>query len=106
MSFLFTSESVSEGHPDKVCDAISDGVLDAIIDKDPGARVALQHPIADCVHQVCLAKTNTAVDEERVVDATRIIANLHTRSARKLIGLALHEAAEGEVGIGCRLHCR
>ena len=35
MSFLFTSESVSEGHPDKVCDAISDGILDAILDKDP-----------------------------------------------------------------------
>jgi S-adenosylmethionine synthetase len=42
MSFLFTSESVSEGHPDKVCDAISDGILDAIIDKDPGARVACE----------------------------------------------------------------
>ena len=42
MSFLFTSESVSEGHPDKVCDAISDGILDAIIDKDPNARVACE----------------------------------------------------------------
>ena len=42
MSFLFTSESVSEGHPDKVCDAISDGILDAIFDKDPQARVACE----------------------------------------------------------------
>ncbi len=42
MSFLFTSESVSEGHPDKICDAISDGVLDAILDKDPDARVACE----------------------------------------------------------------
>ena len=42
MSFLFTSESVSEGHPDKVCDAISDGILDAIIAKDPNARVACE----------------------------------------------------------------
>ncbi|NWG28090.1 MAG: methionine adenosyltransferase [Ignavibacteriaceae bacterium] len=42
MSFFFTSESVSEGHPDKVCDAISDGVLDAIIAKDPNARVACE----------------------------------------------------------------
>ena len=39
MSFLFTSESVSEGHPDKVCDAISDGVLDAIIGKDPNKMI-------------------------------------------------------------------
>ncbi len=42
MSFLFTSESVSEGHPDKICDAISDSVLDAILEKDPKARVACE----------------------------------------------------------------
>ena len=42
MSFYFTSESVSEGHPDKICDAISDGILDAIIAKDPNARVACE----------------------------------------------------------------
>jgi len=42
MSFFFTSESVSEGHPDKICDAISDGVLDAILTKDPNARVACE----------------------------------------------------------------
>ena len=42
MSFYFTSESVSEGHPDKVCDAISDGVLDAIYSKDTNARVACE----------------------------------------------------------------
>ncbi len=42
MSFLFTSESVSEGHPDKICDAISDSILDAIFEKDPKARVACE----------------------------------------------------------------
>jgi len=42
MSFFFTSESVSEGHPDKVSDAISDGVLDAIYAQDPNARVACE----------------------------------------------------------------
>jgi len=41
-SYLFTSESVTEGHPDKVCDQISDAVLDAIIGQDPGARVACE----------------------------------------------------------------
>src|SRR5512136_2705699 len=40
--FLFTSESVTEGHPDKMCDLISDSVLDAIIEKDPPARVACE----------------------------------------------------------------
>lgn len=42
MSYLFTSESVSEGHPDKVCDAISDGILDAILKQDANARVACE----------------------------------------------------------------
>ena len=42
MSFFFTSESVSEGHPDKICDAISDSVLDAIYEKDINARVACE----------------------------------------------------------------
>ena len=42
MSFFFTSESVSEGHPDKVCDAISDGILDAIYKHDTNARVACE----------------------------------------------------------------
>jgi S-adenosylmethionine synthetase len=40
--FLFTSESVSEGHPDKLCDQISDAVLDALIAEDPESRVALE----------------------------------------------------------------
>jgi len=40
--FLFTSESVTEGHPDKVCDQISDAILDAIIKDDPGCRVACE----------------------------------------------------------------
>ena len=40
--YLFTSESVTEGHPDKVCDQISDAVLDAILEKDPNGRVACE----------------------------------------------------------------
>ena len=48
---LFTSESVSEGHPDKVCDQISDGVLDALLEQDPNSRVACE----------TLAKNNTVV---------------------------------------------
>ena len=40
--YLFTSESVTEGHPDKICDQISDAVLDAILEKDPDARVACE----------------------------------------------------------------
>ena len=40
--FLFTSESVTEGHPDKMCDQISDAILDAIMEKDPNSRVACE----------------------------------------------------------------
>ena len=40
--FLFTSESVSEGHPDKVADQISDAILDAIFKQDPRSRVAAE----------------------------------------------------------------
>ena len=42
---LFTSESVTEGHPDKMCDAISDAILDAIIAQDPMGRVACETAI-------------------------------------------------------------
>ena len=41
-SFLFTSESVSEGHPDKMADQISDAVLDAMLAQDPASRVACE----------------------------------------------------------------
>src|SRR5260221_12638116 len=40
--YRFTSESVTEGHPDKLCDAISDAILDAILAQDPAARVACE----------------------------------------------------------------
>jgi S-adenosylmethionine synthetase len=40
--FMFTSESVSEGHPDKMCDQISDAILDALLTEDPHSRVACE----------------------------------------------------------------
>lgn len=40
--FFFTSESVTEGHPDKLCDSISDAVLDACLQQDPNAKVACE----------------------------------------------------------------
>lgn len=46
MKRLFTSESVTEGHPDKICDQISDAVLDAIMEKDPMGRVACETSVA------------------------------------------------------------
>jgi len=42
MKYLITSESVSEGHPDKMCDQISDAILDACLTEDPNSRVACE----------------------------------------------------------------
>ena len=41
-NFVFTSESVSEGHPDKICDQISDAVLDALLEQDPNSHAAVE----------------------------------------------------------------
>jgi S-adenosylmethionine synthetase len=62
-NYVFTSESVAEGHPDKVCDQISDAVLDAYLSVNPEARVACE----------CLATTNTIViaGETRGADITK-----------------------------------
>ncbi len=66
--FLFTSESVTEGHPDKVCDQISDAVLDAIIAQDPAARVACESFATTGVVNVMGEITTTAqVDIEKIV---------------------------------------
>ena len=70
-NYLFTSESVTAGHPDKICDQISDAILDAIYKEDPQARVAVE----------CLTKTgfvvvggevttNTYVDVQKIVRDT------------------------------------
>ncbi len=68
---LLTSESVTEGHPDKVCDQISDGVLDAIIAQDPGARVACETAITNGLVLVMGEITTTAyVDIPGIVRET------------------------------------
>jgi S-adenosylmethionine synthetase len=69
--FLFTSESVSEGHPDKVADQISDAVLDAILAQDPRSRVAAETLVKD--NLVVLAgeiTTNAKVDFQHVARKT------------------------------------
>ena len=59
MSYIFTSESVSEGHPDKVCDQISDAILDAYLKEDPDSRVACE----------TLIKNNTVVVAGEITSA-------------------------------------
>ena len=65
---LFTSESVTEGHPDKICDCISDAVLDAIYAQDPDARVA-----CECAASTNLVLVMGEITTSAQVDVTRIV---------------------------------
>ncbi|PLS08883.1 S-adenosylmethionine synthetase N-terminal domain-containing protein, partial [Neobacillus cucumis] len=68
---LFTSESVTEGHPDKMCDQISDAILDAILTEDPNARVACETSITTGLVLVMgEITTTTYVDIPKVVRDT------------------------------------
>ena len=64
---LFTSESVTEGHPDKICDQISDAVLDAILEKDPNGRVACETTVSTgLVHIMGEITTSCYVDIPKI----------------------------------------
>ena len=68
---LFTSESVTEGHPDKICDAISDSILDALMEKDPMSRVACETAITTGLVLVMGEITTSAyVDIQKIVRET------------------------------------
>ena len=68
---LFTSESVTEGHPDKMCDAISDAILDALMEKDPMSRVACETAITTGMVLVMgEITTNAYIDMQQVVRET------------------------------------
>ena len=79
--YLFTSESVTEGHPDKICDQISDGVVDAIIAKDPMARIAVETLVKTGFAMVAgEVTTNAWIDIPTIVRKT--ICNIgYTESA-------------------------
>ena len=68
---LFTSESVTEGHPDKMCDAISDAVLDALMEQDPMSRVACETcTTTGLVLVMGEITTNAYVDIQKIVRDT------------------------------------
>jgi len=88
-SFLFTSESVSEGHPDKIADQISDAVLDAILKQDPQARVACETLVKTGMALVAGEITTSAwVDLEDVVRGT-------------IIGVGYNDSSMGFDGHSC-----
>jgi len=74
--YFFTSESVSEGHPDKVADQISDAVLDAILEQDPTARVAAE----------TLAATNLVVLAGEITTTAKVDYVKIVRDTLKTIG--------------------
>ncbi len=70
-NYLFTSESVTEGHPDKVCDQISDAFLDAVYSKDPNGRVAVETLVTTGLVIVAgEVTTSTYVDTQKIVRDT------------------------------------
>ncbi|MEQ8292885.1 MAG: methionine adenosyltransferase [Roseovarius sp.] len=97
-SWLFTSESVSEGHPDKVCDRISDAVLDAYLAADPQSRVACE----------TLATTDhvTIAGEVRGPESVLKDVEQIARDAIKDIGYEQHGFSWKDAEIVCRLHAQ
>ena len=121
--YLFTSESVTEGHPDKVCDQISDAVLDAILEQDPNGRVACETTVSTgLVHIMGEISTSCYVDIAKIArqvirdigydrakygfdcDTCGIITNIDEQSADIALGvdksLENKEGADSELSNG------
>ncbi|MEV0058017.1 methionine adenosyltransferase [Saccharopolyspora shandongensis] len=86
---LFTSESVTEGHPDKICDAISDAVLDALLSQDPRSRVAVETLVT--TGQVHVAGEVT----------TDAYADIPTIVREKILEIGYDSSAKGFDGASC-----
>ena len=118
-SHIFTSESVSEGHPDKVCDQISDAVLDACLRQDPKSRVACEvFATTDTVIVGGEITTNATLDIEAIVRETvkqigyteegcgfdyktlKVINLTNTQSAYISMGVSADTSLFGEQGAG------
>ncbi|SEF68762.1 methionine adenosyltransferase [Saccharopolyspora kobensis] len=86
---LFTSESVTEGHPDKICDAISDAVLDALLAQDPRSRVAVETLVTTGQVHVAGEVTTTAY------------ADIPTIVREKILEIGYDSSAKGFDGASC-----
>ncbi len=116
MSYLFTSESVSEGHPDKVCDQISDAILDAILEKDKHGRVACESfvttglalvggeittsayiEVQDIVRQVIRDIGYTKAEYRFDADSCSVISSIHSQS--RDIAMGVDTGGAGDQGM-------
>lgn len=86
---LFTSESVTEGHPDKICDQISDGILDALLEADPRSRVAVETLVTTGLVHVA-----GEVTTEAYVEIPEIVR-------RTILGIGYDSSANGFDGARC-----
>ena len=104
---LFTSESVTEGHPDKICDQISDAILDEILTHDPNARVACETCASTgLVHIMGEITTNCYVDFQKVV--REVVADIgYTRAPADRPGCSGQSPAGrcSSTRPSCRLQC-
>ena len=86
---LFTSESVTEGHPDKICDQVSDAILDAMLEQDPGARVAVETMVTTgLVHVAGEVTTEAYVEIPSIVRET-------------VLGIGYDSSTKGFDGASC-----
>jgi len=118
--YLFTSESVTEGHPDKICDQISDAILDALLTEDPNSRVACETCVSTgLVHVMGEITTESYVDIPKIVrdvvreigytrakygfdaDTCGIISNIDEQSAD--IAMGVDKALENKTGEDAQL---
>ena len=86
---LFTSESVTEGHPDKICDQISDSILDAMLDQDPHSRVAVETMVTTGLVHVA-----GEVTTEAYVEIPRIVRD-------RILGIGYDSSTKGFDGASC-----
>ena len=108
--YLFTSESVTEGHPDKICDQISDAVLDAILAEDPNGRVACETTCSTgLVHIMGEISTSCYVDIQKIgydrakygfdCDTCGIIVNIDEQSGDIALGTNDEVGGAGDQGM-------
>ena len=116
--YIFTSESVTEGHPDKMCDQVADGIMDELLREDPNARTAIEVTAANgFIHVFGEVSTDARVDYRKIIkdviydigyradelatdgDFYRMLVNLNTQSPDIALGVDKKEIGAGDQGM-------
>ena len=116
--YIFTSESVTEGHPDKMCDQVADGIMDELLREDPNARTAIEVTAANgFIHVFGEVSTDARVDYRKIIkdviydigyradelatdgDFCRMLVNLNTQSPDIALGVDKKDMGAGDQGM-------